>query len=129
MNIYWNFQGFHHLAKTNHQVWPYPCSRPLFKTSWLFRTVTLKSLAAVALQLRVLWACLRWDDMLVKPPTPDGKHQITTDTEIINLEILKHRHVGQFLGRSQYFRRKVSILKFSLCNSLFLFILIFFFFF
>ncbi|XP_063224982.1 nucleosome-remodeling factor subunit NURF301 isoform X2 [Bacillus rossius redtenbacheri] len=101
--------GFHHIAKPNMQVWPYPCSRPLFKTCWLYRTVNLRSLAAAALQLRVLWACLRWDDMQVKPLSVDGKHQVTTDTEIMSLEVLKHRHVGQFLEKTQYLRRKVVI--------------------
>ncbi|XP_015175523.1 PREDICTED: nucleosome-remodeling factor subunit NURF301 isoform X2 [Polistes dominula] len=101
--------GFHHMAKANLSVWPYPCPRPLFKTCWIYRTVGLKSLAAAALQLRILWACLRWDDMAAKPLSIDGKHQITTDTEIMSLEILKHRHVGQFLDRTQYLRRKVVI--------------------
>lgn len=90
-------------------VWPYQCPRPLFKTCWLYRTVGLKSLAAAALQLRILWACLRWDDMSAKPASSDGKHQVTTDTEIMSLEILKHRHVGQFMDRTQYLRRKVVI--------------------
>ncbi|XP_011691661.1 PREDICTED: nucleosome-remodeling factor subunit NURF301 isoform X2 [Wasmannia auropunctata] len=102
-------QGFHHQAKANLSVWPYPCPRPLFKTCWLYRTVGLKSLAAAAIQLRILWACLRWDDMAAKPLSTDGKNQITTDTEIMSLEILKHRHVGQFLDRAQYLRRKVVI--------------------
>lgn len=101
--------GFHHMAKANMSVWPYPCPRPLFKTCWLYRTVGLKSLAAAALQLRILWACLRWDDMVAKPASSDGKHQITTDTEIMSLEILKHRQVGQFMDRTQYLRRKVVI--------------------
>ncbi|XP_072747484.1 LOW QUALITY PROTEIN: nucleosome-remodeling factor subunit NURF301 [Anoplolepis gracilipes] len=102
-------QGFHHQAKANMSVWPYSCPRPLFKTCWLYRTVGLRSLAAAAIQLRILWACLRWDDMAAKPLSTDGKNQITTDTEIMSLEILKHRHVGQFLDRTQYLRRKVVI--------------------
>lgn len=104
-----HINGFHALAKPNNSIWPYPCSRPLFKTCWIYRTVNLRSLAAVALQLRILWACLRWDDMQMKPPSTDGKHQITTETEILSLELLKHRHVGQFLEKTQYLRRKVVI--------------------
>lgn len=101
--------GFHAMAKPNNSVWPYPCSRPLFKTCWLYRTVNLKSLAAAAIQLRILWSCLRWDDMQIKPITTDGKHQITTDTDIITMELLKHRHQGRFLERTQYLRRKIII--------------------
>lgn len=101
--------GFNAMAKSNSLVWPYPCARPLFKTCWVFRTVNLKSIATAALQLKILWACLRWDDMQVKPQNQDGKHQITTETEILSLELLKHRHTGPFMERTQYLRRKVVI--------------------
>ncbi|CAG9783721.1 unnamed protein product [Diatraea saccharalis] len=101
--------GFSHNAKPNQSVWPYPCARPLFKTCWLYRTVNLQWLASAALQLRIMWACLRWDDMSAKPATADGKHQLTTDTEIVSLELLKHRHIGQFSERTQYLRRRVVI--------------------
>ncbi|KAL0272292.1 UNVERIFIED_CONTAM: hypothetical protein PYX00_005328 [Menopon gallinae] len=101
--------GFHHLAKSNTFTWPYPSSRPLFKTCWLYRTTTIQSIPAISLQLRILWACLRWDDMQVKPQSTDGKNQITTDTEIMTLEILKHRHIGENLEKTQYLRRKIVI--------------------
>ncbi|XP_028161986.1 nucleosome-remodeling factor subunit NURF301 [Ostrinia furnacalis] len=101
--------GFSHNAKPNQAVWPYPCARPLFKTCWLYRTVNLQWLASAALQLRIMFACLRWDDMAAKPTTADGKHQLTTDTEIVSLELLKHRHIGQFSERTQYLRRRVVI--------------------
>ncbi|XP_062542948.1 LOW QUALITY PROTEIN: nucleosome-remodeling factor subunit NURF301-like [Armigeres subalbatus] len=101
--------GFHHVAKNNNSVWPYPCARPLFKTCWLYRTLNLSTLSAVGLQLRILWTCLRWDDMAMKPVTSDGKHQVTTESEIMSLEILKHRYAGIFNERMQYLRRKVVI--------------------
>ncbi|XP_073972080.1 nucleosome-remodeling factor subunit NURF301 E(bx) isoform X2 [Rhodnius prolixus] len=104
--------GFNHLAKfsqTNTANWPYPCSRPTFKTCWLYRTVSLKTIASAGLQLKIIWACLRWDDMAVKPPQTDGKHQVTTDTEIMTTEILKHRQLGTFLERTEYLLRKVVI--------------------
>lgn len=101
--------GFSHNAKPNQAVWPYPCPRPLFKTCWLYRTVNLQWLASAALQLRIMFACLRWDDMAAKPVSADGKHQLTTDTEIVSLELLKHRHIGPFSERTQYLRRRVVI--------------------
>ncbi|XP_039965704.1 nucleosome-remodeling factor subunit NURF301 isoform X1 [Bactrocera tryoni] len=100
--------GFHHLAKSN-SVWPYPCSRPLFKTCWSFRTSKATTLSAVALQLRILWCCLRWDDMIAKPPSADGKHQVTSETEIVTQELLKFRHMGRYGERTQYLRRKVVV--------------------
>lgn len=101
--------GFHHLAKSNTWQWPYPNSKPLFKTCWVYRTTTIQSVPAISLQLRILWACLRWDDMQVKPQSTDGKNQVTTDTEIMTLEILKHRHLGENLEKTQYLRRKIVI--------------------
>jgi len=47
--------------------------------------------------------------MHVKPQSMDGKTQITTETEIISLEILKHWYIGENLEKTQYLRRKVVI--------------------
>lgn len=106
-----SYTGYAPLAKTNTSSWPYPCPRPHFRICWLFRTGGLRTLAAVALHLRVMWACLRWDDMQLRPQHhgTDGKYQITTETEIQSLELLKHRHIGAFMERTQYLRRKVVI--------------------
>lgn len=37
-----------------------------------YRLQTVRSLAGVSLMLRLLWACLRWDDMAVKPVPATG---------------------------------------------------------
>lgn len=37
-----------------------------------YRLQTVRSLAGVSLMLRLLWACLRWDDMAVKPSATVG---------------------------------------------------------
>ncbi|EDW92692.2 uncharacterized protein Dyak_GE21036, isoform E [Drosophila yakuba] len=100
--------GFHHAAKNN-TIWQYQCSRPLFRTCWSYRTSNATSLSSLALQLRILWSCLRWDDMIAKPPSTDGKHQVTTDTEIVTLELLKLRHTGRYGEKTSYLRRKVVI--------------------
>ena len=101
--------GYNYNSKANQAVWPYPCPRPTFKTAWMFRTAGMTSLHSVAMQLRILWMCIRWDDMSTKPPNPDAKNQITTDNEIVTTEILKHRNKGRFLEQTQYFQRRVSI--------------------
>lgn len=81
----------------------------MFRTCWFYRTTGLASLSAAALQLRILWASLRWDDMAAKSSAHDGKNQLTTDTEIVTTDVLRHRHVGRFLERTQYFQRRVVI--------------------
>lgn len=102
-------EGFNYAAKANSSAWPYPCPRPLFRSSWLYRTAGMASLHSVAMQLRILWMCIRWDDMITKPPTSDGKNQLTTDNEIVTTEILKHRNIGRYLELTQYWQRKISI--------------------
>ncbi|CRK99537.1 CLUMA_CG012856, isoform A [Clunio marinus] len=101
--------GFNHQAKSNNSVWPYPCSRPFFKTCWIYRTLCANSFSALGLQLRILWTCLRWDDMQTKQQTTDGKNQVTTETEIVTTELLKHRNIGMFMEQTQYFRRRIVI--------------------
>lgn len=101
--------GFNPLSKSNTSVWPYPCSRPFFKTCWLFRTLNARSLATVSQQLRILWACLRWDDMTAKPPTSNGKIVNNTDTGIVSMELLKNRIRGRFCERTDYLRLTLLI--------------------
>ena len=50
---------YNYNCKMNNVCWPYPCPRPTFKTAWRYRTMTLQSLSAAALQLRILWGCIR----------------------------------------------------------------------
>lgn len=101
--------GFNPLSKSNTAVWPYPCSRPFFKTCWLFRTLNSRTLANIALQVRILWCSLRWDDMTAKPPTSNGKIVNNTDTGIVSMEILKNRIRGRFSDRTDYLRLTLLI--------------------
>lgn len=85
--------------------------------------------------LRLLWACLRWDDMSVKPSAAVGTTRTgeltlssvftrtteelkstsllfsssteTSDTEITTTEIIKRRDVGPYGIRSEYCIRKI----------------------
>jgi len=57
--------GFSSVPKPGSWGWPYPCGRPFFKTSWQYKAVHSATLSAAALQLRILWACIRWDDIQV----------------------------------------------------------------
>lgn len=101
--------GYNPMSKTNIAVWPYPSPRPLFRSCWIYRMLQAETLNALCLGLRVMWACMRWDDMQTKPTSVDGKNQIMNENEIVNLELLKHRHVGRHMERTQYLRRKVII--------------------
>ncbi|XP_037073922.1 LOW QUALITY PROTEIN: nucleosome-remodeling factor subunit NURF301-like [Pollicipes pollicipes] len=103
--------GFNYAAKNNSQVWPYPCPRASLRTGWLYRTCRVRSLHAAGLQLRILWACVRWDDIDSRPQqVGPGEFQITTDTGMVRSLVLRHRDEGRFRERTVYYRRRVTIL-------------------
>lgn len=64
-----------------------------------------RTVASVALQLRILWACLRWDDMAIDPSV-DGRIITNTDTGTVSTKILNRRIHGRFLERVEYLRLK-----------------------
>jgi len=45
----------------------------------------------------------------MKPPSLEGRNQVTTDTEIISTEILKQRIIGRFQERVQYLIKKMVV--------------------
>ena len=100
--------GFKYDCKMNNVNWAYPCPRPTFKTCWRWRTQNVLTLGAVAVQLRVLWASLRWDDLASKPPT-GGTNTMTTETDITTTELLKRRDIGAFGLKSEYLVRKIVV--------------------
>ncbi|KAG7269985.1 LOW QUALITY PROTEIN: hypothetical protein CRUP_027537 [Coryphaenoides rupestris] len=102
---------FSYNAKPAQDIWPYPSPRPTFGITWRYRLQTVRSLAGVSLMLRLLWACLRWDDMAVKPSSAVGTTRTalspliateTSETEITTTEIIKRRDVGPYGIRSEY---------------------------
>ncbi|KAI4894062.1 hypothetical protein NFI96_019329 [Prochilodus magdalenae] len=99
---------FSYNAKPASDIWPYPSPRPTYGITWRYRLQTVKSLAGVSLMLRLLWACLRWDDMAVKPSSNAGTTRTeTSETEITTTEIIKRRDVGPYGIRSEYCIRKI----------------------
>lgn len=101
--------GFSYTSKINNYIWPYgQTPRPLFRTTWLYRNQKVNSIHGVALQLRILWANIRWDDLQTKPP-PSGTNTITTETEIVTSEILDRRNLAPFGIRSEYLVRRIIV--------------------
>uniref|UniRef100_A0A670ZVN3 Bromodomain PHD finger transcription factor n=1 Tax=Pseudonaja textilis TaxID=8673 RepID=A0A670ZVN3_PSETE len=99
---------FNYTAKPALDIWPYPSPRPTFGITWRYRLQTVKSLAGVSLMLRLLWACLKWDDMAAKPPPGGGTTRTeTSEMEITTTEIIKRRDVGPYGIRSEYCIRKI----------------------
>jgi hypothetical protein len=105
-------RGFSYSAKYNPYIWPFGTTpRPLFRTCWLYRNSIIEKhhgIEGVALSLRIMWACVRWDDMSNKPPL-NGINTITTDSEVITTELLKRRDLPPFGLRSEYLVRKIVV--------------------
>lgn len=66
------------------------------------------SLHGIASMVRLLYACIRWDDMLSKPPS-GGTNTTTTDTDITTREVLARRDVEPQKLRSEYRVRTIVI--------------------
>lgn len=110
--------GFHYTCKLNHHIWPYHTTpRPMFRTCWLYRTQRIETIHAIGLQLKNMWASIRWDDLQTKAPVI-GAHTTTTDTEVIKSEILKRREVPPFGIRSEYLvRRHITPIEIPIVKS------------
>ena len=103
--------GFNYTCKLNHYIWPYHTTpRPVFRTCWLYRTQRIDTIHAVGLQLKNIWASIRWDDLNVKPPlVGHERNTITTDNEVITTEILKRREVPPYGLRCEYLIRRIVV--------------------
>jgi len=102
-------KSFSYSAKQNNYVWPYGMTpRPVLRTCWLYRNQLLQTVQDVSLQLKVLYACIRWDELQVKPPA-SGYNTIVTDDATIRIELLKKREKLPYLTQSEYLIRKTTI--------------------
>jgi len=88
-------------------AWMYVGPRPLFSTAWQYRTASARNLSAVALQLRVLRCCIRWDDMSSDGSVDDASVGVETDM-VTTTTILRRRDVGLDGLRSEYLVRRVK---------------------
>ena len=61
-------QGFHYNTKWNSLNYPQDFPRPSLMTAWRYRTQSIRTLAAAAIQTRILNASMKWDEMNIRPP-------------------------------------------------------------
>lgn len=101
-------RSFSYTAKQNIYIWPYGMTpRPSFRACWLYRNQLIDTIQDVALQLKVFYASIRWDELQVKPPA-SGRNTIVTDEATITIELLKKRDRLPYLSHSEYLIRKVT---------------------
>ncbi|CAG9536170.1 unnamed protein product [Cercopithifilaria johnstoni] len=92
VNLNYFAPGFHRMAKSNIQVWNYPCQRPLFDNCWRYLVLRAQSYHSIALHLRVLYACIRWTDMHREP---DEDFRVT-------VHLADHDEVRTVIGHKEY---------------------------
>lgn len=98
---------FSYTAKQNNYVWPYGMTpRPSLRTCWLYRNKIVNTIQDVALQMKVLHTCIRWEELQVRPPA-SGHNVITTDEASVTIELLKKRDKLPYLTHSEYLIKKV----------------------
>ena len=101
-------RSFSYTAKQNIYIWPYGMTpRPNFRTCWLYRNQLIDTMQDVSLQLKVLNACMRWDDLTARPPV-SGHNTIVTDDVTITIELLKRRDKLPYLTHSEYLIRRTT---------------------
>lgn len=99
-------RSFSYSAKQNNHVWPYSMTpRPTFRTCWLFRNRCINTMQDVAIQMRVLHASLRWDELQARPPA-SGHNVIVTDESTVTIQLLKKRDRLPYLTHSEYLIKK-----------------------
>ncbi|CAB3404469.1 unnamed protein product [Caenorhabditis bovis] len=98
--------GFSSNSKTNFAVWNYPAPRPCFDLSWRWNTLNARSLHAVALQLKILWLSIRWQDMEPEDNDHDRRVVIGLATHDERRRIIGHKEMGPF---GQYERYKLEV--------------------
>lgn len=105
-------KGFSYIAKPNQYIWPFGNTpRPLFRTCWLYRNSIIEKthgIEGIALSLRIIWSCIRWDEMMHRPPAVNA-NTVTTETEMITTELLRRRDLAPFGLRSEYLVRKIIV--------------------
>jgi len=71
--------------------------------------MTINTMSAVEMQLRILRACLKWDELFAKTAHLARKRKEKTETDLITTKILDCRTSGRFNEHTEYLIRKVVI--------------------
>lgn len=79
-------QGFHYNTKWNSLNYPQDFPRPSLLTAWRYRTQSIRTLAAAAIQTRILNASMKWDEMNIRPPR-GSSNTLKTSSGIITAQI------------------------------------------
>ena len=81
--------GFHYNTKWNSLNFPQDFPRPSLMTAWRYKTQSIRTLAAAAIQTRILNASMKWDEMNIKPPRGSSNTLKTSSGKVVLCHVKK----------------------------------------
>ena len=80
--------GFMYSTRGSGVNWPASFPRPCFKLAWKYRSRSLRTLAGAGLQARILHACLKWEDINIRPPRSSSSTICTSTGKLLYTNFL-----------------------------------------
>uniref|UniRef100_A0A1I7U7N0 DDT domain-containing protein n=1 Tax=Caenorhabditis tropicalis TaxID=1561998 RepID=A0A1I7U7N0_9PELO len=98
--------GFSSGIKSNLLIWPYPAPRPTLDLCWKWQVLNSRSLHSVALQLKIMWSSIKWNEFEPDDTHPDRRVVIDTPTHDERRRIIRHKEMAPY---GQYERYELEI--------------------
>lgn len=98
--------GFSPGIKSNLLIWPYPAPRPTLDLCWKWQTLNSRSLHSVALQLKIMWSTIKWNEFDPDDSHPDRRVVIDTPNHDERRRIIRHKEMPPY---GQYERYELEI--------------------
>uniref|UniRef100_A0A8R1I3N9 DDT domain-containing protein n=1 Tax=Caenorhabditis japonica TaxID=281687 RepID=A0A8R1I3N9_CAEJA len=98
--------GFMQSAKSNYLIWPYPAPRPTLDLCWKWQTLNARSIHAVALQLKIMWSSIKWNEFDPEDSHPDRRVVVDTPSHDERRRIIQHKEMAPY---GQYERYELEI--------------------
>lgn len=98
--------GFQANTKSNLLIWPYPSPRPALDLCWKWQTLNACNLHAIALQLRIMWSSIKWNEFEPDDNHPDRRFVIGMPNHDERRQIVRHKEMPPY---GQYERYELEI--------------------
>ncbi|EFP02169.1 CRE-NURF-1 protein [Caenorhabditis remanei] len=101
--------GFSAGIKSNLLIWPYPAPRPTLDLCWKWQTLNSRSLHCVALQLKIMWSSIKWNEFDPEDSHPDRRVVIDTPTHDERRRIVRHKEMPPY-GQYERYQLEIEII-------------------
>ncbi|CTQ86477.1 Nucleosome-remodeling factor subunit NURF301 [Caenorhabditis elegans] len=101
--------GFSAGIKSNLLIWPYPAPRPTLDLCWKWQTLNARSLHAVALQLKIIWSSIKFNEFDPDDTHPDRRVVIDTPSHDERRRIIRHKEMPPY-GQYERYEMEIEII-------------------